>query len=145
MKEKTPQFALPISAKSYARLKEVINIVSTNNYTRRQLSECLDRYLEGDKDYYLRQLNREHLLAFKILLIEVEAAIRRSEMARERARARKQLRRESPQKSEKPTEEKAAPASQQVCAMPPVTTNTDEPLESVAKPRTSYVDKHHHV
>lgn len=81
--------ALPVSKISYNRLVGHINSVFATDPNRGRIVKALDRYLEGDTVFYLDRLPREYRMAFQMLVFEIEAAMKRSSMARERNRSRR--------------------------------------------------------
>lgn len=82
----------PVSQKAYCDFLERISIVFPDLSIRVCIIAAMDKYLEGDRLWYTRELAPEYVMAFEMLRFDIDLAISRSEKAKERARRRKEAR-----------------------------------------------------
>lgn len=76
----------PVSQKAYDRFVKRIYLVVVNKAKREAMLAALDSYLDGNRDTYDRNLSPDCVMAFRMLLFEIELAMIRSAKARSRAR-----------------------------------------------------------
>lgn len=130
-----PSFKLPVSKNSYNRLVGYINTVFANDPNCRRIVKALDHYLQGDREFYLDKLPREYRMAFQMLIFEIEAAMRRSENARQRAISRRH-KVEEPRVEESTTVAEPSPARSETSSATETVSDTcpTEPLPNPSKP-----------
>lgn len=81
---------LPVSKKAYESFVDRINCIVKTASQRQMMLDALDRYLHDDTANYNSDLDESCRMAFEFLRADIDAAIRRSAIARSRATRRRE-------------------------------------------------------